>query len=44
MCVPEEIYQKLDKVFVTMPANPEQAPDAIMPQLFRPNSLSNIPN
>jgi 3-oxoadipate enol-lactonase len=39
----DEIYQKMNDAFVTMPVNPEQALDTMMPLLFPPEIIAKHP-
>jgi pimeloyl-ACP methyl ester carboxylesterase len=39
----EEVYQKMNEAFVTMPANPERALDIMMPLLFPPAFILKHP-
>ena len=39
----EEVYEKMNEAFVTMLANPEQALDTMMPLLFPPEYIAQLP-
>jgi 3-oxoadipate enol-lactonase len=39
----DEVYQRMNEAFVTMPANPEQALDTMMPLLFPPEFILTHP-
>jgi len=40
---PEEVYQKMNEAFATMPTQPEQALDTMMPVLFPPEFIARHP-